>query len=375
MKSLSLVLFLLLVNLIANQSKAELFSAIDELETLSRNEEVVIKEIAWLIENLEETIVKLKIHVKNVEKEHKKMKENSLDYVTNPLNAFLLVKRLSHDISQIINNIIGVTEQFKGHTEEVRLPHSDFEGAVEGLIRLQMVYDLKATDLAKGIIQGQKYREDLSVNDLLALGEELMNTQRYAVSLSYLNLAFEKNEVTKEVSELSILGSIYRNYNETDNKLELIKTIDKMIELVPDREYLDETKTMIELDVLFADDEPLDDEDDVDLFAKDGKFSVLKEFKMISEACSGKIERSSQILSELHCRLISTTAFTIIAPFKMEEINLEPLIAMFYDVVSESEIKAFKSMSKPSLIRAETLNKDASSKVSFLLNSLFHCVE
>lgn len=373
MRRLSLLIIFLVVNLDVDRTSAELFSSIEELESLSRNEEIVINEIAWLTESLEETIVKLKKHVKVIEKEQEVMKKNSLDYVTNPLNAFLLVKRLSFDITQIMNHIVGVTEQFKRNTEEARLSHQEFEGVVEGLVRLQLVYDLKPADLAKGIIQGQKYREDLSAKDLSALGDELMNSHRYSMSLSYLNLAYEKNRETQELSPLAILGGIYRNFNETGNKIELINTIDKILELAPDltpdREYLEEVKTMLEIEVLFEDEE-VEDESVEDLYEKNGQYSKFKELKLISDVCSGKVQQSSKVVSELHCRLISTNAFTIIAPFKMEEMNLEPFIAMFYDVISDSEIQAFKSMSKPSLIRAETLNKDASTKVRLDIDSL-----
>lgn len=292
--------------------------------------------------------------------EQKLMWKNPTNYVSNPLNAVLLIKRLSFDIMHIQNQIMRISEEFRMHTENITLPYSDFEGAVEGLIRLQTTYNLKPEDLAKGVIEDKKYRDDLTANELFAIGGELMNSNRILSSLSYLNLALEKNKETSEMPQRTILEFIYQNYNKTDDKKGILATVEKMIELEPERLDLQELKTSLELKSIFEEpqqEKVLEEE-------KTGQFSAFKEFKLINQACRNELRKSDEELSKLFCRFVSNSAFSKLAPFKVEEANLDPYIAIYHDVISDAEIKDFKKFSTPSLERAKVLNLDASSRVS-----------
>jgi prolyl 4-hydroxylase len=84
---------------------------------------------------------------------------------------------------------------------------------------------------------------------------------------------------------------------------------------------------------------------------------------ILSKACRGKLSKSNEELSKLHCRYESRTPFTKIAPFKIEEANLNPYIAIFYDILSDNEINAFMSM-LTDLSRAEILSPESKSTVS-----------
>lgn len=84
---------------------------------------------------------------------------------------------------------------------------------------------------------------------------------------------------------------------------------------------------------------------------------------ILSKACRGKLTKSNEELSKLRCRFESRTPFTKIAPFKIEEANLEPYIAVFHDVLSDSEINVLMSMLKD-LSRAEIITLNSTSAVS-----------
>lgn len=84
---------------------------------------------------------------------------------------------------------------------------------------------------------------------------------------------------------------------------------------------------------------------------------------IISKACRGLLEKSNEELSKLHCRFESRTPFAKIAPFKIEEANLEPYIAIFHDILSESEINTFLSL-LTDLNRAEILSPESKNTVS-----------
>lgn len=343
-------------------SFAERFSAVEELVNLSENEEKLVEQTTQLIEKLEEFTAKIKSDLKRNEKERKLMKSDSFEYISNPLNALLIIKRLSYDVSQKIQQIRGIAKAFDKRTEHVRLPLSDFEGAVEGLIRLQIMYNLQPEDLAKGIIEDKKYRDDLTANELYALGNELTRTNRTMMSLSYLNLALERNQQQQEMSDVTILELILENQQFNGDKKAMIETIDKILKISPERSDLEELRTSLELEQVFSED-PIEVETLDPAEEKNGSFTPLKELKLLIAACGGKQEKNLGKLSKLKCRLVSKNSFSMLAPFKVEEVHLNPYIAMYHDVISESEIEAFKEVSKSSLSRAQVLNADSSSKV------------
>lgn len=297
-----------------------------------------------------------------MEREHNEMLHDKLGYVSNPLNAVLLVKRLSIDVAKTRNKIVGILDDFERKLGSVRLTWNDWEGSIEGLIRLQAFYNLKSKDIARGIIQDKKYRDELTVDELFEIGSELMRSERYHASLSYLQLALDKNKENPEMPDLAIHEQIFKNHNATNNTIELIKTIDMMVELAPERKDLIELKVSLESDPTFATKKPKPVP--TNAIAEEQRKGVSKEFIILSKVCTGDLRQSTEDMAKLHCRHESLNAFSKLAPFKVEQANHNPYIVIFHDVISEEEIEVFKWMSKPSLHRAGVLNPDSTTKVS-----------
>lgn len=159
---------------------------------------------------------------------------------------------------------------------------------------------------------------------------------------------------------IKILEKIYHNHNRKG----LLETIDKILDLAPERLDLKERKISIEISALLNDDSK---EDTFVEEERDGRYTLIKEFKLISQACSNKLKRSDKELSKLRCRLTSNSAFSKLAPFKVEEANLDPYIVVYHDVISDDEIEVFKKYSKSSLVRAQVLNLDSSTRVRYNL--------
>lgn len=362
MKFFDLLLFFSLVAFAA----AEFYSAIEELQNLSANDEKLKTEYHRLVKDLEAVIFKIRQNIGNIETEQAAMKRNSFAYVTNPLNAFLLIKRLSVDVTEVKNKIDKAVKKFDSQVKKTVLPKDDFDGAAEGLARLQVLYGLKTEDLANGIIQDQKYRRDLTASDLFSFGVYLLESHRYTLSLSYLELALERNRKTSDMSQIAILEEIYKNHVGTGNRQEKIDTIDKMMALEPGRQDLDLKKLTIELETLFEDEEKPEVAVEQEVIENTREDTDYKEFRLLAKACSGALQRSPEELRFLRCSYASKSAFSKIAPFKLEEANLNPYIVIFHDAVSENEIDFMKTKSKKSLVRATVLSKDKTSRVRFL---------
>lgn len=79
-------------------------------------------------------------------------------------------------------------------------------------------------------------------------------------------------------------------------------------------------------------------------------FSVdsLYEDRLYEAVCRGDITPPPKQLASLRCRYVTNkAAFLTIAPFKLEEVALEPYIVVYHDVIYDKEIEIVKSLSEP----------------------------
>ncbi|XP_033216387.1 prolyl 4-hydroxylase subunit alpha-2-like [Belonocnema kinseyi] len=73
--------------------------------------------------------------------------------------------------------------------------------------------------------------------------------------------------------------------------------------------------------------------------------------------CSEEVLLPVYIQKKLKCRYVEhSIPFLKIAPFKEEEVYLEPRIVVYHDVIHEDEIEAFKRLAKPKLKSAKVRN-------------------
>ena len=285
-----------------------------------------------------------------IDKERKLINGDSLGYVLNPLNAFLIIKRLSIDVNEIDEKLDKIGKDFKKNSMKSKVSKEEFEGASDSLVRLQTFYNLEPQYLAKGIIQGQKYRDDLTSDELLALSIIFRNVKHFSASLSYLGLAFSQNRISLEMPHIKMLEQLYQNYKLTGRIKDSLDLLDQMLKLEPGRTDL----RLRQIDLAFPDNkEP----------QEDGWPEMTEARRNISKVCSSEMTQTDAELSKLHCRYVSRTPFSKLARFKVEEANLNPYVAIYHEVISDNEIEIFKLQAKPALIRAGVLNNDASSRV------------
>lgn len=294
----------------------------------------------------------------NIKKEHLLMGSDFLEYVSNPLNAFLLVKRTTLD-SQLINQQLSATStEFSNKVFELTSSQNELAGTVTGLARLQETYGLKSEDLAKGIIDGVKYRDELTAHDLYDLGSELLYADKEDLAVEYLNLAMEKlEEYPEKYLELLILNQLTKAYNRTNEYEKAILIIDELLELEPFNEINLEDREIFQLLL----DEQIELEDD-----EYYKILQNKESELYRRVCSGTERQDVTELSRLHCRFVSNSFFSKLARFKIEEASLDPYIVVFIDVVSDDEIEELKRISKLTFTTAKIV-KDESSDVEIRL--------
>lgn len=182
-------------------------------------------------------------------KDHAIFLKDTQKFVQNPLNSLLLIKRLSYDVDTIHSLFTGVLDDFLKNVEKVKLPLNEFEGAVEGLFRIQDVYKLGSEYIAKGIIEGKKYRAALSVDDLLLIGKVMMKfNEKFA--LEYLKLAKEKNMEFYEVPELIFLEKLFDIYKENQKLEKAAEIIDEILKIKSNYKNFELKRLQIEMESL-----------------------------------------------------------------------------------------------------------------------------
>lgn len=282
------------------------------------------------------------------------------DYIMNPLNSFLLIKRLSYDFEYTVNSLKQIINDFHDNLQNDMLPMSDFEGAVNGFLRLQKTYDLKSIDLANGVIEDEKFRKPLTVDDLYALGKYMVKYDTQ-FGQEYLSLAVNINKNSREMETFELLEELLKSYRESRKFDKAISTVDEMLKLKSDNEALEELKTELEIAALLEEDN-IKDKLDEDISGS--HYTAKKDSILISETCMGLRQQNATAKSKLYCFMQSKTNFTKIAPFKVEVLNIDPYVVVFYDVVSDEEIKTLQKISAIRLSRAEVLNTNSSTMVS-----------
>lgn len=68
---------------------------------------------------------------------------------------------------------------------------------------------------------------------------------------------------------------------------------------------------------------------------------------LYQSVCRGDVTPSPKRLAHLKCRYLNKSAFLKIAPLKVEEMSLDPYIAVYHDVIYDSEIEVIKNISTP----------------------------
>lgn len=290
--------------------------------------------------------------------------------ITNPLNAFLLIKRTTSDIKLIEHRFPEESKLLIEKIEFIQPEAADLTGAVEGLLRLQTIYKLSSKDFANGIVDGKKTIAALSAHDLFVIGEEAykLNNQDFFAK-EYFNLVREMiksgRDADKEVDEKNLLLMLSSSYHRTGEYNKAVAVANELIAKFPGEEdfkilkqsFLNDQReygtTRLKLTDPFS-----------DYYVKDGKFSQIKEDTIFSQVCRGNITKSPFEASQLHCRYMSKTPFAKLARFKIEEANLEPYLILVLDAISDSEIEFLKEVTKPKIKRAATRVTTKERKIS-----------
>lgn len=345
------------------------------MEEVWETETVLINNLEGYIVAHENKIEYLKQKIKEYQREHDEASKDVSSYLLNPINAYLLTKRLTsdwRDLEQImtmdvgsifLNNVTNYREVLKFPTDE------DLAGAANALIRLQDTYNLATSSLARGELNGVQYSTQMSSEDCFEIGRQMYNNRDYHHTILWMTEAINRLNNDSRLPRSDLLEYLAFSTFKEGNVESALEMTNELLELVPDHQramgnkfYYEKELTKInEKSVLRGDDGSSDVPIDKSLEFQHNRLGPytydLPERKLYELACRGELNPSDEFISKLSCSYVDNNVpFLKIAPLKIEQVSHDPYIVVYHDVVYDSEIEILKKMAKPRFKRATVQN-------------------
>lgn len=302
-----------------HQKPSEFYSSVMTMELLLSSELAILDRLDLFIRESAE-----KINLLKRERDRLRDDVRGVDHVSNSISAFLMTKRLLvdyRDIDALIRDGIGV-EIIDGAT--VLPTEDDLQGVAAGLSRLQDIYRMEASELAKGIVYERKLVRELDSEECYRVGVAMVRGEYFSNAKQWFREALNRYSLSENgqfVDALKITNQMLKQDPTHAGGLVKKKTIED-----------DQKKLQAEVPH-----EPL---------------------------CRGDYQRPASETSLLYCQYhTGSSSFLRLAPLKEEVLNLDPLITVYHDAVSNREISQLIELAKPRISRA-TVRDDGEHLVS-----------
>lgn len=365
MKRAACQLFILLT-MFAIGGQGEVFTALVDMEGLLGTEAELVRFLQEHIQKEEDRIQRLRSYLYEYEKQHEEASTDIQKFLQNPINAYLLVKRLSMDWKEVENLIRGNAAHLQNFTRRKEMfifpDDEDLSGAAVALMRLQDTYKLETSALARGEIQGTHLTNELSAGDCFELGRQAYNNGDHYHTVLWMQEALERveNEQIKSAVKQDILEYLAYSTYLQGNVRHALKLTNELLDLEPDHPRAAGNKVYYEDAMHKSELQKRGDDGDVVIdksYAEKFEEGVEPpERELYEKLCRGEKTMSLVQQSRLYCRYTARHPFHILRPFKMEEASLFPRIVIYHDFMLDHEIDIIKRLAAPRLRRATVQN-------------------
>ncbi|XP_011306837.1 prolyl 4-hydroxylase subunit alpha-1 [Fopius arisanus] len=371
-----LVLFTTGLGVLMPVVSGELYTALADMEELLETESVLIDTLHGYIKAQNQRLETLRRNVEDYAREHEEASRNIQQYLSNPINAYLLVKRLTTDWKRVeelitedvgkafVSNITSSRNNLKFPTDE------DLNGAAVALMRLQDTYKLDTSHVARGVLNGVQYSTGLSAGDCFELGRQSYNNGDYYHTVLWMQEAMnrlqdEQNRTT--TSKPDVLEYLAYSTYMQGNVARALSMTNELLELVPSHQRALGNRAYYQEEILKSQGQRKLGEDGKNDMPVTSQFTIVeKKMKALEDMtereryemlCREEVPLSPQIQKQLKCRYTDRgIPFLKIAPFKEEEAYLDPRIVIYHDVIYDDEIETIKRMAQPRFKRATVQN-------------------
>ncbi|KAH8260824.1 hypothetical protein KR038_003841 [Drosophila bunnanda] len=259
---------------------------------------------------------------------------SQIEYMSNPLNSFQLVRRAHEDWPKWINYIRTQKNYEDNQLSELhkllnRTPTvEDLQVASLGMYRIEHFYNLNSMDMSKGLLAGHQIESRMCASDCLALADYMFNKSEYRRAAQWYRLALHNIKEPRN----RIARQIYKPNQEELRKMFVISRLHEGT-LNNINDYLEEVNQDPKV--------PLP------------HLKAIPPATAIERGCRGEFPPRPRLV----CRYnFTTTPFMRIAPLKEEEVSKDPLMWLYHDVLYDSEIAHFLNLSSDDLTQGYTDN-------------------
>ncbi|KAH8232583.1 hypothetical protein KR032_009957, partial [Drosophila birchii] len=283
--------------------------------------------------------------------ENEKGQLDAVSYLSNPLNAFSLIRRLHQDWDnwhQYMQQPVGASQMLNFDILARELPvKEDLQDACEGIFRIQRNYDLKIKDIVNGNLQGKQHNASMRFSDIFAMGAYLLETSRPVAAIQWLKeVTFHSQEdllpMEFSVKVVEWLQLFALALKQNQNYLHALDMLDSCLELRPHDAVLLRQRREVK-----------------GLIGKPHNSTpkMTPEMKILKEMATA-CNVTHKNPTGLYCFYnFSTTPFLRLAPLKVEQVGLHPYLVLYHEVLSPAEITSIINAPQK-MKKAETVNRN-----------------
>ncbi|XP_077504406.1 prolyl 4-hydroxylase subunit alpha-1 isoform X1 [Amblyomma americanum] len=366
------VLITCICTLLSTQVQSEVFTALADLEHLLRTEGAVVQTLQRYLDAEEGRLEKIKKLRQEFNQLHKAASRDGDEFISNPVNAFLLVKKLTADWKAVARLMLdtegkAMVENIT-HSGHLRFPdEEDLTGAAFALLRLQDTYRLDTASLAKGHIQGvTRPSSELSAGDCFELGRQSYNNEDHYHTVLWMQEALDRvdEEVDKTADRAEILEYLAFSTYQQGNVHHALKLTNDLLAAAPDhprapgnKRYYEDMLAKREQYMKRGDDGDMSENDSVTLKKRSPLPDADSERGIYERLCRGEKFPPLYHDRELTCQYrTNNRPYLLLQPAKEEVMFPKPRIVVYHDVLSEHEMNVIKTLAQPRLRRATVQN-------------------
>ncbi|XP_032312243.1 prolyl 4-hydroxylase subunit alpha-1 isoform X2 [Drosophila ananassae] len=286
-----------------------------EMAKLLQLEDDLILDMRQYVEALQLKINTMRLFQKEWENRLDQADENPTTHVANPLVSFPLVRRMHMDTPKLFKFAREDVsyEKFLGHNlDHINL--MELQEAADGFFQFLNIYSLNENEVANGKLYGKQYNVRLSAADCFALGNHLERLKLGNQAVKWFNISLEQYDDS--------LDPVYKILESSRSQI---------------WQYMGLTLVKMQSHAAFKKSLELTAEDD-HVWSVNHLANNLGHMFIHLETCRGRNTVPKKFY--LRCRYFTEgDPFLQLAPLKLEQLNLDPFIGIFHDVISIGEQK------------------------------------
>nr|XP_014086194.1 prolyl 4-hydroxylase subunit alpha-2 [Bactrocera oleae] len=332
--------------------KADYYTSVISLSDLLELERKAITYLETYMEKTEAISRQVNETLNDLEQVSQEAEDDFYEHYSNPLNAYKIIRRFVIDWQNLNKTVFAeqpareyianITELEK--KDGFELPTSeDLLGASKGLARLQRTYQQETIDVAGGDLMEMNFSSNFTASECFWLGRNLYiaGDLKYAAEWliqARIRLAEERKESNEEfigqITDVQILEQLsITMFYLGKSKLALL-FIDELLAQDPNNAH-GLSNRLNYSNKAVAERYDISNEDESKKFMQRSELDEI-----FDQTCNGELQQTPREKRRLRCRYVhNNVPFRFIAPFKKEELNLDPSIAYYHDSIYEKEIE------------------------------------